>query len=95
MKLGPFTAWQLIGWEGPHGRVRRVGGRKTYCLVNHNMETMRGNNVRLDDDAGKGCQYVDGDARVEIAEVTREGIEFLEFQGLIDAEEARAAKLCT
>lgn len=80
---GPFTAWQLIGWEGDCGELRRVGGRKLYCLVNYYCDTARSNNVRLVAPAGEGDQYVGPDTRIEIVSITRAGWEFLVFQDLV------------
>lgn len=35
-----FTAWQLIGWEGDCGEVRKVGGRATYSDVMFQCDTL-------------------------------------------------------
>jgi hypothetical protein len=93
---GPFTAWQMIGWEGNCGTFRIVGGRAIYTDIMYNCATARSDNVklcRLGNEQGIGInevkQYVDADTKIEILSITRAGWLFLQFQELVtDVPEA-------
>lgn len=80
-----FTAWQLIGWEGDCGAVRRVNGRQTYTDVMYNCATARTNNVklaRLDPGPREVRQIVGPDEMLEIIGITKRGEQFLREQDL-------------
>lgn len=80
-----FTAWQLIGWEGDHGTLRKKGGRAIYSDVMFQCDTP-GEHVkiaRLDAGPREVCQWVKPETLLEIVTITKDGEEFLRFQELM------------